>query len=258
MNEIEIKKESCDLLILEGTMLLELDEIITISNKIFYVTLEKNICNERRKSRKDYDPPDNEGYFDQVVWPSYQNNLSIAKKLSNIYDENFFTFIDGKNIKLDEIDNFCNYLWRDIKLDVVRIVDYGKIELNMINEIVTTPSSGGISIFVGTTRDNFNNKEVIRLEYECYKNMALKEMKKLCIKGRKKFKTIKNIAIFHRINHVPITEASVVIAVSSPHRHECQEASSFLIDELKNTVPIWKKEIYSDNSGQWKENCCKR
>ncbi|CEF65422.1 Molybdopterin synthase sulfur carrier subunit [Strongyloides ratti] len=259
INVIEMKKNNCDLLIVEGTMLLEINEIVTnYCDKIIYVTLEKNICNKRRKNRNDYDPPDNEGYFDQVVWPSYQNNLDIAKKLSHMYDKNFFTFVDGESIKLEDIDNFCNFIWRDIKLNVVRIVDDTKIDINVVNEIVTTPSSGATSIFVGTTRDNFNNKKVIRLEYECYKEMALKEMKKLCLKGREKFKTIHNIAIFHRINHVPVTEASVVIAVSSPHRHECQEASNFLIDELKVSVPIWKKEIYSDNSGQWKENCCKK
>uniref|UniRef100_A0A0N5CEU4 Molybdopterin synthase catalytic subunit n=1 Tax=Strongyloides papillosus TaxID=174720 RepID=A0A0N5CEU4_STREA len=257
INEVNLKKQNCDLLIIEGTMLLEIEEIISSLSKIFYITLEKDICGERRKNRKDYDPPDNVGYFDQIVWPSYENNLKIAKNLSNLYGKNFISFVDGKDICLDQINNFCDHLWREIKLDVVRIVIDDEIDINQITKIITSPSCGAISIFIGTTRDNFDGKEVIRLEYECYEEMALKEMKKLCIKGRDKYKTIQNIAIFHRVEHVPVTEASVVIAVSSPHRHECQEATSFLIDQLKVTVPIWKKEIYSDNSGQWKRNCCK-
>jgi molybdopterin synthase catalytic subunit len=71
--------------------------------------------------------------------------------------------------------------------------------------------------------------------------MALSEMRKLCHETRQKFPSIGRIAITHRIGEVPVTEKSVVIATSSPHRLDAIQATQFLIDRLKATVPIWKK-----------------
>uniref|UniRef100_A0A0N4ZN30 Molybdopterin synthase n=1 Tax=Parastrongyloides trichosuri TaxID=131310 RepID=A0A0N4ZN30_PARTI len=255
IEEVHKRSKSCDLLIIEGTMLLEIKNLVSYFSKILYITLDKETCRDRRKNRKDYDPPDMEGYFDQIVWPAYEMNLNISK--NNIPKDIPIDFIKGENIDLNNIEDFCKIFWRCLKLDVLRIVKDKEINISDVSQMVSNPSCGAISMFVGVTRDNFNGKHVKRLEYECYEEMAMKELKKLCIRGRNKYKNIQNIAILHRINHVPVTEASVVIAVSSPHRLECQELSSFLINELKKTVPIWKKEIYSDNSGDWKENCCK-
>ncbi|KAJ8902118.1 hypothetical protein NDN08_006526 [Rhodosorus marinus] len=119
-------------------------------------------------------------------------------------------------------------------------------------QAVVTSSAGGISTFVGTTRDTFEGKTVVRLEYEAYEEMALKEMQKLCDKVRARW-DIKKMAVFHRLGAVPVEEASVIIAVSSAHRREAIEACHFAIDELKARVPIWKKEIYEDGSN-WKAN----
>ncbi|XP_070542279.1 molybdopterin synthase catalytic subunit-like [Ptychodera flava] len=128
-----------------------------------------------------------------------------------------------------------------------------KLSVEDITQKVTSPSAGAISVFMGTTRDNFDGKTVIRLEYECYTQMAEKEMKKLCQQIREKW-SVKNIAFVHRIGVVPVTEASVIIAVSSAHRREALEAVQYGIDTLKSTVPIWKKEVYADGSTNWKEN----
>jgi len=117
---------------------------------------------------------------------------------------------------------------------------------------VATSSAGGISTFVGATRDTFEGKAVLRLEYEAYEEMASKEMRKLCDKVRARW-DVKKMAVFHRLGVVPVGEASVIIAVSSAHRREAIEACHFAIDELKATVPIWKKEIYEDGS-TWKAN----
>lgn len=73
-----------------------------------------------------------------------------------------------------------------------------KLEVDQITELVTSPDCGAISIFVGTTRDNFDGKNVIELEYEAYEPMALKVMEELCNEIREKWNQIKNIAIYHR------------------------------------------------------------
>ncbi|KAJ0173474.1 hypothetical protein K1T71_010623 [Dendrolimus kikuchii] len=115
-------------------------------------------------------------------------------------------------------------------------------------------SCGAVSIFVGTTRDNFEGKKVLRLEYEAYEPMALKAMKIICDDVRKKWPAVHSIAMYHRLGNVPCREASVVIAVSSPHRRESLDAVSYCIDQLKAVVPIWKKEVYEGEAPVWKEN----
>lgn len=97
--------------------------------------------------------------------------------------------------------------------------------------------------------------QVVSLEYEAYESMALKEMQKICTELRVRWPNLKHIALHHRLGVVPVREASVVIAVSSPHRAAALDSVSFAIDQLKSQVPIWKKEIYEDDPvGEWKEN----
>ncbi|CAN8064874.1 unnamed protein product [Agarophyton chilense] len=118
---------------------------------------------------------------------------------------------------------------------------------------VSSDSAGAVSLFVGTTRDNFDGKTVLRLEYEAYRPMAVKEMNALCDAARSQWPQITSVAVMHRLGVVPVREASVIIAVSSPHRKDAIEACHSLIDELKARVPIWKKEVYEDGS-EWKAN----
>jgi len=86
--------------------------------------------------------------------------------------------------------------------------------------------------------------------------MAIKSMTKICDNMRNCWNDIVNIGIYHRLGLVPVKEASVVIAVSSPHRKTSLEAVQYAIEELKKSVPVWKKEFYSEPSGssEWKEN----
>lgn len=85
--------------------------------------------------------------------------------------------------------------------------------------------------------------------------MAIKAETKICDEMRSRWTDIKHIAIYHRLGLVAVKESSVIIAVSSPHRLTSLEAVQYAIDELKRTVPIWKKEIYEeDTKGTWKEN----
>lgn len=94
------------------------------------------------------------------------------------------------------------------------------LSLELAEGAVAHTSAGGLSFFVGTTRDSFEGKRVMSLEYEAYDEMALKQMNMLCRKAREKWPDIVNIAIYHRLGRVPIGEASVLIAVSSPHRRQ--------------------------------------
>ena len=144
-----------------------------------------------------------------------------------------------------------------MELDIVKITE-DVISIEKTSSSVSSPSAGATSMFIGTTRDTFKGKRVVRLEYEAYAPMAEKELAKICQDIRKKWNVVK-IAVVHRIGEVPISEASVVIAISSVHRKDSLEAVQYCIDTLKATVPIWKKEIYADGKSSWKENseCCK-
>ncbi|XP_011496470.1 PREDICTED: molybdopterin synthase catalytic subunit [Ceratosolen solmsi marchali] len=128
-----------------------------------------------------------------------------------------------------------------------------KLNVNDIIEMVASPNCGAISTFIGTTRDNFEEKKVVQLVYEAYEPMAIKELQAVCNKVRSQW-NVEKIAIYHRLGEVSIMEASVVIAISSVHRQESLQAVQFTIDAIKSSVPIWKKEVYEEDEPQWKAN----
>lgn len=110
---------------------------------------------------------------------------------------------------------------------------------------VSSDDAGGIDVFIGTVRNATKGKPVLRLEFEAYEPMALAEMLKIAEQAKEKFGA-KKIALHHRIGTLQIREAAVVIAVSAPHRAAAFDACRYCIDTLKETVPIWKKEIFED------------
>ena len=126
------------------------------------------------------------------------------------------------------------------------------LSLDAAYERVRSPGAGAVVTFVGTTRDVFQGKRVDRLEYECYAPMALKKMRELCVLIRGRWE-VERIHIAHRTGTVAVGESSVIIAVSSAHRVASLEATRWCIDELKATVPIWKKEFF-EGGEVWKEN----
>ena len=107
-------------------------------------------------------------------------------------------------------------------MDLIQITN-SRLDVAAISASVTDQSTGATSLFVGTTRDNFQGKKVLRLEYEAYEGMARKELEKLCQQVRSKWPEVHKIAVHHRLGVVEVTEASVVIAVSSPHRKDSLE-----------------------------------
>ena len=120
-----------------------------------------------------------------------------------------------------------------------------KLSLEECYEFVTDDSCGGIVAFVGTVRDSTQSKEVTQLDFSTYKPMALKEMQHIAEIAIKKFE-IKKMAIHHAEGMLQIGDIPVIITVGAPHRKAAFEACEFAIDTLKETVPIWKKEYFSD------------
>ncbi len=112
-------------------------------------------------------------------------------------------------------------------------------------DFVTNELCGGIVTFVGTARKFTKEKEVLRLDFEAYEPMAIKEMRKIAERILKEFPAEK-VAIHHRVGSVGLKEIAVVIAVACPHRKAAFQACEFAIDTLKQTVPIWKKEFFED------------
>jgi len=127
---------------------------------------------------------------------------------------------------------------------VIELTDK-KIDVDRVIRSVEEPSAGGTSVFIGTTRNHSDGKEVLEMEYQAYNPMALKKMNELAENARSKWKLTK-VSIVHRVGRLQIGEASVVIAVSAPHRKEAFEACRFTIDTLKESIPIWKKEFFRD------------
>jgi len=117
------------------------------------------------------------------------------------------------------------------------------IHLQELVDFVTDPEAGAIATFIGTTRNNNDGRRVIALDYEAYPEMAEKELARLGDEAKKQW-AICRMAIVHRVGPVQITEPSVIIAVSSAHREAAFAACRFAIEEIKRTVPIWKKELY--------------
>jgi MoaE-MoaD fusion protein len=124
------------------------------------------------------------------------------------------------------------------------------IDVSAVTAKVITPNHGASLAFVGTTREFTYGQRTVLLEYEAYRPMALKTMSQIGREIDDKWPGAL-CAISHRLGRVGIGETSVVIAVSSPHRAICYEASRYAIERLKQIVPIWKKEIWEDGS-EWK------
>jgi molybdopterin synthase catalytic subunit len=112
-------------------------------------------------------------------------------------------------------------------------------------DAVASEQAGGTTLFVGTVRGQTQGRRVLRLEFEAYAPMAISEMRKIAEQARDRWSAEK-IAIHHRTGVLQVGEIAVLIAVATPHRKAAFEACQFAIDTLKETVPIWKKEVFED------------
>lgn len=109
------------------------------------------------------------------------------------------------------------------------------------------PEDGALVVFEGVVRNNTRGRRTLYLDYEAYETMAIKQLQELVAEARGRFK-IRDVVIVHRLGRLQIGETSVLIAVASAHRGAAFDACRWLIDTLKRTVPIWKKEYFEDGA----------
>jgi MoaE-MoaD fusion protein len=123
------------------------------------------------------------------------------------------------------------------------------LDLDEVVAQVAEPTAGAIATFIGTTRMHSRGRTVTHLEYDAYPEMAEAEMARIA-DAVKRHHDVRAVAIAHRTGHVPIGEASVIIAVSAAHRGPAMDACREAIDTLKQTVPVWKKEVF-EGGEEW-------
>jgi molybdopterin synthase catalytic subunit len=132
---------------------------------------------------------------------------------------------------------------------VIELTD-NPIDAAALMKHVTSPQAGAVVLFSGTTREFTDGRRTMWLDYDAYREMAAKSLAKLEAEARGRWNIVE-CAIVHRLGRVDLGEASVMIAVSTPHRGEAFEAGQWLIDQLKESVPIWKKENWHDGTTEW-------
>jgi molybdopterin synthase catalytic subunit len=127
------------------------------------------------------------------------------------------------------------------------------IDSSAVARSLQKDEDGAVVTFEGIVRNNARGKSVLFLEYEAYEPMALKKLEEVGAMAQSRF-DIRDISIVHRLGHMEVGECSTLIVVASAHREAAFEACRFAIDTIKQIVPIWKKEFYSDGE-TWIEGC---
>ena len=169
------------------------------------------------------------------VWPALgldDEPRGLVYAVNRAYVERDAPLADGDVVALIPPVSGGDFLLSEAPLSLDRVVAE-----------VASDDAGAIATFVGTTRSQSRGRDVVRLEYEAYEGMAEAEMERIAAALRDRH-DILSVAIHHRVGPVEIGEPSVVIAISAAHRAAALEACRDAIDTLKQTVPLWKKELY--------------
>jgi len=122
-----------------------------------------------------------------------------------------------------------------------------RIDSDKILDAIKRPEDGAAVVFEGVVRNHTRGRQTLYLDYEAYEEMALKKMEELAAEALRQFK-VREVALIHRLGRLEIGEVSVLIVVAAAHRGAAFEACRWLIDTLKRTVPIWKKEYFEDGA----------
>ncbi|HEV2853111.1 MAG TPA: molybdenum cofactor biosynthesis protein MoaE [Thermoanaerobaculia bacterium] len=128
----------------------------------------------------------------------------------------------------------------------------GPIDTGQAVAAVSGPGRGAVVVFLGTVRDHHAGRPVAKLTYSAYRPMALEGLRRIVADLEAAHRDLR-AAIVHRLGEVPVSEASVVIAIGSPHRAAAYEASRTALERLKAEIPIWKREHYADGEAAWRE-----
>ncbi len=125
-----------------------------------------------------------------------------------------------------------------------------EIDTKQLLDGIASHEAGATVLFLGTTRQYTAGRETVSLDYDCYPEMAIAKLEALRSHAMDNWSLV-DCAIVHRLGTVGLGEISVAIATNSPHRRDAFEAGQWIIDRLKQTVPIWKKEYWADGTSEW-------
>ena len=126
------------------------------------------------------------------------------------------------------------------------------IGVDRVDAFLRQAEGGAVNLFLGTTRRFTAEKETVELAYEAAEHLAETEIARIVADAFHRWQLLR-VAVLHRIGTVPVGEVSVLIRVATAHRAESFSACRFLIDELKQHAPVWKKELFADGSTEWAE-----
>ena len=136
----------------------------------------------------------------------------------------------------------------ETRIDLTReVIDFAEL-----TEWVRSNQAGAVVLFLGTVREMTGERRTLALDYEAYPEMARSKMQEIADQAAANWPVIR-AAIAHRFGHLELGDVSVAVAVSTPHRRDAFDAGRFLIDTLKEVVPIWKQENWADGSKEWVE-----
>ena len=133
-------------------------------------------------------------------------------------------------------------------------IQHNEIDYSTLFNEFRNPNSGAVVLFSGEVRDNNKGRKVSHLEYEAYEPMANKMIGKILAEAKKRF-NLNQAACIHRLGRVEISGCAVVVITGSGHRKEAYDANRYIIDRVKNEVPIWKHEFFTDGTSEWGQNC---
>lgn len=131
-------------------------------------------------------------------------------------------------------------------------VTYEPLEAQKLADLVRSDADGAVTLFYGVVRNNSEGRDVERLEYEAHESMAARQLEEVANETKRRFPEVTEVGAWHRIGVLELGEASLLVAVSSPHRAASFEACHWCVDRIKEVVPVWKKEHWAGGSA-WVE-----
>ncbi len=170
---------------------------------------------------------------------SHNNNTQNTNKKYNY----------SKNRNNDDNDE-NGYQFVDLDPNIKRITSKEIDVKSVLDSIDNTGDFGATVLFIGTVRNYGNNGQVIGMSYEAYVGMAEERIKNIEIEVKKKW-DVKEIRVVHRVGDLKIGDNSIAIAISTPHSKDAFDASQFILNRVKQDVPIWKNEMLSDGNTKW-------
>jgi MoaE-MoaD fusion protein len=180
-------------------------------------------------------------------YPKFQGlNNSIACSINQEYAQGTAVLQDGDEVGLLPPVSGGKSPVEELRSEHC-VIQRELIDVKGVKEDLEHPEDGAALLFEGVVRNNTRGRKTLYLDYEAYESMALNEMEKLAQAALERFK-VRDVCLVHRLGRLQIGETSVLIGVASAHRAAAFEACRWLIDTLKKTVPIWKKEYFEDGA----------